>query len=69
MADRTTLVTMIEKLENKNAGEVYGKMKNRLTVFNPYWTKTITFHNGKEFTQHYKLTKDLKLKNLFHQAI
>ena len=62
MTDRAILVTMIEKPENKNAGEVYEKMKFRLTVFNPLWTRTITFDNGKGFAQHDKLAKVLKLK-------
>ena len=35
MTDRATLVIMTEKLDRKNAGEVYGKMKNRSTAFNP----------------------------------
>ena len=54
MKDRTTLAKMIEKLDNKNAGEVYGKMKNRSTAFNSSWIRTITFDNGKGFAQHHK---------------
>jgi IS30 family transposase len=34
--DRTTLLTMIEKLGSKNAGEVDEKIKSRLTDFNFY---------------------------------
>ena len=65
MTDRATLVMMIEKLDGKNAGEVYRKMKNRLTNFNPSWPRTITFDNGKGFAQHRILSKDLKLKTYF----
>ena len=65
MTDSTTLVTMIEKLDNKNAGNVYKKMKNRLTAFDSCWIKTITFDNGKEFALHHKLAKDLKVKTYF----
>jgi len=32
MTDRTTLVTMIEKLESKNADEINSKMVKRLTL-------------------------------------
>jgi len=65
MTDRTTLITMIEKLQSKNADEVYTKMKNRLTNFNASWIKTITFDNGKEFAYHYKIAKDLNVKTYF----
>ena len=65
MTDRATLVTMIEKLNSKNADEVYRKMKNRSTRFNPSWIKTITFDNGKEFAYHYKIAQDLMVKTYF----
>jgi IS30 family transposase len=65
MTDRATLVTMIEKLESKNADEVYNKMKSRLTGFSSSWIKTITFDNGKEFAKHYKIAEDLKVKTYF----
>lgn len=65
MTDRATLVTMIEKLDSKNAEEVYNKMNSRLTGFSSSWIKTITFDNGKEFAQHGKIAKDLKVKTYF----
>lgn len=65
MTDRTTLITMIEKLGSKNADEVYQKMSKRLTNFNSSWIKTITFDNGKEFAQHNKIAKDLNVKTYF----
>jgi IS30 family transposase len=65
MTDRTTLVTMIEKLSSKNADEVYDKMHKRLTNFSPSWIKTVTFDNGKEFAYHYKIAKKLKVKTYF----
>ena len=65
MTDRATLVTKIEKLESKNAQEVYLKMKDRLTNFNGAWIKTVTFDNGKEFTYHHKIAKDLNVKTYF----
>nr|WP_156950103.1 IS30 family transposase [Maribacter antarcticus] len=48
MTDRTTLVTMLEKLKSKSADEVYEKMNKRLINFSSSWIKTITFDNGKE---------------------
>jgi IS30 family transposase len=65
MTDRTTLITMIEKLSSKNADEVYEKMKTRLTNFSTSWVKTITFDNGKEFAYHHKIAKDLNVKTYF----
>ena len=65
MTDRATLITMIEKLQSKNAEEVYHKMNKRLTNFSSSWIKTITFDNGKEFANHYKIAKDLNVKTYF----
>lgn len=65
MTDRTTLITMLDKLQSKNAEEVYEKMKNRLTNFNSCWIKTITFDNGKEFAHHHKIAEDLNVKTYF----
>lgn len=65
MTDRTTLITMIEKLNSKNADEVYQKMNDRLTNFRASWIKTITFDNGKEFAYHHKIGKGLKVKTYF----
>jgi IS30 family transposase len=57
MTDRTTLITMIEKLKSKKADEGYEKMNQRLTSFKRSWIKTITFDNGKEFAYHHKIAK------------
>lgn len=65
MTDRTTLVTMIEKLESKNAEEINHKMIKRLTKFNSSWIKTITFDNGKEFAKHYEIAELLKVRTYF----
>mgnify|MGYP000683808101 CR=1 FL=1 len=47
MTDRTTLVTIIEKLESKNANEINENMIRRLTSFSSSWIKTITFIVGR----------------------
>lgn len=65
MTDRATLITMMEKLNGKEAEEVYEKMQKRLTNFSPSWVKTLTFDNGKEFAQHQKIGKLLKVKTYF----
>lgn len=65
MTDRTTLITMLEKLESKQAEEVYQKMKKRLSNFNSSWIKTLTFDNGKEFAFHYKTAKEFNVKTYF----
>ena len=65
MTDRTTLVTMLEKLSGKEAGEVYEKIEGRLTNFSSSWVKTLTFDNGKEFAHHQKIGKLLKAKTFF----
>ena len=45
ITDTATLVTMIQKLNNKNAHDTYTQMKHRLNRFNPSWIKTIPSHN------------------------
>lgn len=65
MTDRTTLVTMIERLENKSAEHVYTKIVERLSRINKSWIKSITFDNGKEFALHYKIAKEFNVKTFF----
>nr|WP_169934639.1 IS30 family transposase [Nonlabens sp. Ci31] len=65
MTDRTTLVTILEKLKGKEAQEVYEKMEERLTNFSSSWIKTITFGNGKEFAKHQKKGELLNAKTYF----
>ena len=65
MTDRATLVTMLEKLTGKEAGEVYEKMEQRLTNFSSSWIKTLTFDNGKEFAYHQKIGNLLNAKTYF----
>ena len=65
MTDRATLVTMIEKLESKNADEINQKMIKRLNNFSSSWIKTITYDNGKEFAKHYQIADLLNVKTYF----
>lgn len=65
MTDRATLVTMLEKINGKEAHEVYEKMEQRLTNFSSSWVKTLTFDNGKEFAQHQRIGSILNAKTYF----
>jgi IS30 family transposase len=65
MTDRATLVTMLESLTGKQSGEVYLKMKQRLSNFNSAWIKTITFDNGKEFSEYQKIAQMFNVKTCF----
>jgi IS30 family transposase len=65
LTDRTTLITMIEKLKGKSAREVTQKIKQRLSRFNSSYLKTITFDNGKEFSGHMEIAKEYNLKTYF----
>lgn len=65
LTDRTTLITMIEKLEGKTAKEVTTKIKERLSRFSSSYLKSITFDNGKEFAGHMEIAKEFNLKTFF----
>jgi IS30 family transposase len=62
MTDRTTLVTMLEKLTGKQADEVSAKIKQRLSNFNSARIKTITFDNGMEFAKHQEIAHEFNVK-------
>lgn len=65
ITDRTTLITMIEKLKGKTAHEVTTKLKQRLGRFSSSYIKSITFDNGKEFAGHMEIAKEFNLKTYF----
>lgn len=65
LTDRTTLVTMLEKLNGKSAAEVTNKITERLSRFSSSYLKTITFDNGKEFSGHQEIAKKFDLKTYF----
>lgn len=65
LTDRTTLITMIDKLQGKTSLEVTQKIIERLSRFNSSYVKTITFDNGKEFAGHTEIAKILNLKTYF----
>jgi len=57
LTDRTTLITMIDKLTGKTANEVTSAIKKRLSRFSSSYIKSITFDNGKEFAGHKEIAK------------
>ena len=65
LTDRTTLITMIEKLKGKTASEVTQKINERLSRFSSSYVKTITFDNGKEFAGHMEIAKEFNVKTYF----
>ena len=65
LTDRTTLITVIEKLKGKTADEVTHKIKQRLSRFSPSYIKTITFDNDKEFSGHQEIAEHFNLKTYF----
>ncbi len=65
LTDRTTLITMMEKLNGKSAEEVTDKIKQRLGRFSSSYIKTITFDNGKEFSGHQEIASTFKVKTYF----
>ncbi|WP_397445745.1 IS30 family transposase [Polaribacter sp. R77954] len=65
LTDRTTLITMIDKLTGKTANEVTSAIKKRLSRFNSSYIKSITFDNGKEFAGHKEIAKEFNVKTYF----
>lgn len=65
LTDRTTLITMIDKLQGKTSYEVTQKIIERLSRINSSYIKTITFDNGKEFAGHDEIAKTFNLKTYF----
>jgi IS30 family transposase len=61
--DRATLITTIDKLNNKNSEIITNKIISRMQEFPPI--KTMTFDNDKAFCQHEKIAQELELKTFF----
>lgn len=65
LTDRTTLITMIEKLQGKTSTEVTQKIIERLSNFSSSYIKSITFDNGKEFAGHNQIANKFNIKTYF----
>ena len=66
LTDRTTLITMIEKLQGKTSTEVTQKIIERPSNFSSSYIKSITFDNGKEFTGHNQIANKFNIKTYFN---
>ena len=65
LTDRATLLTAIERVESKDASIVAQAIIKKLSVVNNSWIKTLTYDNGKEFTQHKLIAKKIGVKSYF----
>lgn len=64
MVDRYSGLLLVENVKGKKADIVASKMINALAPFKT-WIKTITNDNGKEFTQHKKISRKLQCNVYF----
>lgn len=64
LVERVTKVTIIEKLNSRNAKNLSNRLIYRMKRCN-IPVHTITFDNGKEFTEHQKISRALKAKIYF----
>jgi transposase, IS30 family len=62
--ERYSRLVMLFKLTNKKAKPIISQLKNLFTCLPKQLSKTITFDNGTEFSEHYRL-KDLGMKTYF----
>jgi IS30 family transposase len=65
MTDRASLITVLEKVESKDAQIVSKAMIKRLCRVNNSWIKTLTYDNGKEFALHQEVTDKTGAKAYF----
>ena len=65
MTDRATLITTLDKLEDKNAEQIARLINQKIARMGTSWIKTMTFDNGKEFAQHMKITQEHGVKTYF----
>lgn len=63
MTERTTLVTTLDKLEGKDSKVVQELINKRILRIFSSWIKTMTFDNGKEFSEHKKIANEHGVKN------
>jgi IS30 family transposase len=65
LVDRKSRLTIITKIQTKEAEHVHGKLKQRLLQLDEARRRSITFDNGTEFAYCHRLEKHLKLKLYF----
>ena len=65
LVDRRSRLTIVVKIQSKNADHVHAKLKQRLKQLDEEHRRSITFDNGTEFARCYRLEKHLGLKLYF----
>lgn len=65
LTDRATLLTILQKVESKDAEIVSQAIIERLSKVNNSWIKTLTYDNGKEFAFHEQVTDKTGAKAFF----
>ncbi len=63
--ERKSRIVLLARQPSKAAQPTVDQLQAWLTPLPPKLRKTITFDNGTEFAQHYKLTKKLKIQTFF----
>jgi transposase, IS30 family len=65
LVDRQSRLTIVVKIQSKNADHVHEKIQQRLQEFDAVRRRTITFDNGTEFARCYRLEKHLGMQLYF----
>ena len=65
LVDRKSRLTIIVKIQSKDADHVHAKLKQRLQELDEDHRRSITFDNGTEFNRCYRLEKHLGLELYF----
>ena len=65
LVDRKSRLTIVVKVQSKNADHVHGKLKQRLKELDDQRRHSITFDNGAEFARCHRLEKHLDMKLYF----
>lgn len=65
LVDRKSRLTIVVKIQSKNADHVHKKLKQRLKELHEARCRSITFDNGTEFARCHRLEKHLGLKLYF----
>ena len=65
LVDRQSRLTIITKIQSKDADHVHGRLKQRLLSLDEARRKSITFDNGTEFAHCHRLEKNLQMNLYF----
>ena len=65
LVERSTRLTLIRKVDTKNADDVAQALIDAFSDMPRSWLKTVTFDNGTEFAKHEKITQALGINVYF----